>query len=123
MICMLVLLSLLEWKPLAKMKLVVDLCLGNKVWDTLFYLHGESDVGASWACSMATLDFMEEGSVVALEGVLIITQLRKGCLVGVTWSSLGTQWMNGLSYPIGALHSLENLVIEGCSGMLMELGH
>ena len=43
MICMLVFLSLLEWKPLVKMRMVVDLSLGIKVWDTLFYLPGESD--------------------------------------------------------------------------------
>ena len=46
MIYMLVFLSLLEWKPLVKMKVVVDLSLGIKVWDTLFYLPRESDVGA-----------------------------------------------------------------------------
>ena len=46
MICMLVFLSLLEWKPLVKMKVVVDLSLGIKVWDTLFYLPRESDAGA-----------------------------------------------------------------------------
>ena len=40
---MLVFLSLLEWKPLVKMKVVVDLSLGIKVWDTHFYLPGESD--------------------------------------------------------------------------------
>ena len=30
-----------------KLKLVVDLCFDNKVWDTLFYLLGESDARAS----------------------------------------------------------------------------
>ena len=45
---MLVFLSLLEWKPLVKMKMVVDLSLGIKVWDTLFYLPRESNAGASW---------------------------------------------------------------------------
>ena len=39
-------LSPLEWKPLVKMKMVVALSLGIKVWDTLFYLLRESDVGA-----------------------------------------------------------------------------
>ena len=37
----------MEWKPLVKMKLVVDLCLGIKVCYILFYLHRESDAGAS----------------------------------------------------------------------------
>ena len=46
-ISMLVFLSLLEWKPLVKMNMVVSLSLGIKVWDTLFYLSRESDVGAS----------------------------------------------------------------------------
>ena len=41
MIYMLVFLSLLEWKPLVKMRMVVDLSLGIKVWDTFFYLLGE----------------------------------------------------------------------------------
>ena len=41
------LLNLMKWKPLAKMNLVADLSLGIKVWDILFYLPGESDVGAS----------------------------------------------------------------------------
>ena len=48
MICMLVFLYLLEWKPLVKMKMVGDLSLGIKVWDKLFYLPGESGAGASW---------------------------------------------------------------------------
>ena len=30
----------------------VDLSLGIKVWDTLFYLPRESDAGASWFCSV-----------------------------------------------------------------------
>ena len=46
MMCRLVFLSLLEWKPLVKMKLVVDISLGIKVWDIVFYLPRESDVGA-----------------------------------------------------------------------------
>ena len=46
MICMLVFLSLLEWKPLVKMKMVFYLSLGIKVWDTLFYLLRESNAGA-----------------------------------------------------------------------------
>ena len=41
------LLNLMKWKPLVKMKLVVDLSLGIKVWDILFYLPGEFDAGAS----------------------------------------------------------------------------
>ena len=44
---MLVFLSLLEWKPLVKMKMMGDLSWGIKVWDTLFYLLGESNAGAS----------------------------------------------------------------------------
>ena len=56
MMCRLVFLSMLEWKPLVKMKLVVDLSLGIKVWDTLFYLPGESDVGASWVFLVTTLE-------------------------------------------------------------------
>ena len=54
LICILVFLSLLEWKPLVKMKMVGDLSLGIKVWDTLFYLPGESDAGASGFCSVTT---------------------------------------------------------------------
>ena len=45
MMCRLLFLSLLEWKPLVKMKMVFDLSLGIKVWDILFYLLGESDAG------------------------------------------------------------------------------
>ena len=37
----------MNWKPLVKMKLVVDLSLSIKVWGILFHLPGESDVGAS----------------------------------------------------------------------------
>ena len=37
----------MKWKPLVKMKLVVDLSLDIKEWDILFYLPGESDAGAS----------------------------------------------------------------------------
>ena len=48
MIFMLVFLSLLEWKPLVKMKMVVYLSLGIKVWDTLFYLPRKSDAGEFW---------------------------------------------------------------------------
>ena len=40
-------LTLMKWKPLVKMKLVADLSLAIKVWDILFNLPGESDVGAS----------------------------------------------------------------------------
>ena len=35
-ICMVDFLSLLRWKPLVKMKMVIDLSFGVKVWDTLF---------------------------------------------------------------------------------------
>ena len=35
----------------------VDLSLGIKVWDTLFYLPGESDARASWFYSVTTLEF------------------------------------------------------------------
>jgi len=64
----LVFLSLLEWKPLVKMKVVVDLSLGIKVWDKLFYLPGESDVGASRVFLVTTLEFMGGCSIVSLEG-------------------------------------------------------
>ena len=37
----------LEWKPLVKMKIVVDISFGVKVWDTLFYLPSESNARAS----------------------------------------------------------------------------
>ena len=62
---MLIFLSLLEWKPLVKMKLVGDLSLGIKVWDTLFYLLGESDARASWFFLVTTLDFMGGESMVS----------------------------------------------------------
>ena len=68
MIFMLFFLSLLEWRPLVKMKMVVDLSLGIKVWDTLFYLPGESDAGASRVYLVTTLEFMGGGLVVSLEG-------------------------------------------------------
>ena len=68
MICILVFLSLLEWKPLVKMKMVGDLSLGIKVWDTLFYLPGESDARASWVFLVTTLEFMGGGSMVSLKG-------------------------------------------------------
>ena len=54
MICRLVCLSLCRWKPLVKMKMVGDFSLGIKVWDTLFYLPGESDAGAYGFCSVTT---------------------------------------------------------------------
>ena len=54
LICILLFLSLLEWKPLVKMKMVGDLYLDIKVWDTLFYLPGESDAGASRFCLVTT---------------------------------------------------------------------
>ena len=62
---------MLEWKPLVKMKMVVDLSLGIKVWDTLLYLPRESDVGASWVFLVTTLEFMGGGSIVSLEGSCI----------------------------------------------------
>ena len=46
-ICMVVLLSLLRWKPLVEMKMVLYLSFDIKVWDTLFYLPRESDAGVS----------------------------------------------------------------------------
>ena len=65
---MLVFLSLLEWRYLVKIKMVVDLSLCIKVWDTLFYLRWEFDAGASWVCLVTTLDFTGGGLVVALKG-------------------------------------------------------
>lgn len=47
MICMLVFLPPLEWKPLVRMKMGINISFGIKVWDTLFNLPGESDTGAS----------------------------------------------------------------------------
>ena len=41
------LLNLTKWKILVKINLVADLSLRIKVWDILFYLPKESDVGAS----------------------------------------------------------------------------
>ena len=43
----LVLLTLMKWNPLVKMKLVVDLSLGIRVWDIIFYLPREFDAEAS----------------------------------------------------------------------------
>ena len=68
MICMLVFLSLLEWKPLVKMKMVVALSLGFKVWDTLFYLPREFDARESWVFLVTTLEFMGGGSMVSFKG-------------------------------------------------------
>ena len=58
------LLTLMKWKPVVKMKLVVYLSLGIKVWDILFYLLGESNVGASsldfcWAMLFMVRNFLE----------------------------------------------------------------
>ena len=39
-------LSLIEWKNFVKMKMVSNLSLGIKAWETLFYLPGESDTRA-----------------------------------------------------------------------------
>ena len=77
MMCRLVFFSLLEWKPLVKMKMVFSLSLGIKVWDTLFYLPGESNAGASCFCSVATLEFMGGGSVVTLVDAWTSTWLKK----------------------------------------------
>ena len=45
---MLVFLSLLEWKPLVKMKMVVDFFIGNQsVGHTFLFTPGEFYVGAS----------------------------------------------------------------------------
>ena len=41
-------LVLLRWKLVVKMKMVLYLSFDIKVWDTLFYLPRESDVGASY---------------------------------------------------------------------------
>lgn len=60
--------SLLEWKPLVKMKMVFYLSLGIKVRDTLFYLPSESNARESLVFSVTTLDFMRGGLVVSLEG-------------------------------------------------------
>ena len=60
MIFMFILLSLLEWKPLVKMKMVGDLSLGIKVWDKIFYLPREFDVGASWFYSVTSSSSWEE---------------------------------------------------------------
>ena len=62
MICILVFLSLLEWKSLVKINMVIVLSLGIKLWDTLFFLPGEFDAGASWFFSVTTLEFMGGGS-------------------------------------------------------------
>ena len=51
-----------------KMKMVFYLSLVIRVWETLFYLPGESDAGASWVFLVTTLEFMGEGSMVALKG-------------------------------------------------------
>lgn len=37
----------MKWKPLVKMKMVVDISFGIKVWCTLFYLTRESYARAS----------------------------------------------------------------------------
>ena len=59
------------------MMMVIDISLGTKVWDTLFYLLGESNTGASWVCPVTTLEFMGGGMVVALERAWTSTQLKK----------------------------------------------
>ncbi len=42
-----VILYLMDWKPLVKMKLVAEISLSIKVWDILFYLSREFDAGPS----------------------------------------------------------------------------
>ena len=51
------LLVLVEMEAFGEDEYGVDLSLGIKVWDTLFYLPGESDAGASWFYSVTTLEF------------------------------------------------------------------
>ena len=85
----LIFLSPLEWKPLVKMKMVLDLSLDIKMCDTLFYLLGDYDARASWVFSVATLEFMEESSIVALEGAWTGAQHALGAWHGLwslTWS-------------------------------------
>ena len=60
MMCRLVLLSLLRWKPLVKMKMVANLSFGIKLWDTLFYLPRESDVGVSSMRNLKKIKKLEE---------------------------------------------------------------
>ena len=55
------LLTLIKWKPLVKINMVVDLSLGIKVWDTLFYLLVESDVGTSRLDFGGVILFMVRG--------------------------------------------------------------
>ena len=50
-------LVLVEVEAFGKDEDGVDVSLGIKVWDTLFYLPGESDAGASWFYSVTTLEF------------------------------------------------------------------
>ena len=88
---MLVFLSLLEWKPLVKMKVVVDLSLGIKVWDTLFYLPGESDAGASGVFLVTTLEFMGGGSIVSLEGSC--TSARHTLELGMVYVARHGLWL------------------------------
>ncbi len=109
MICRLVFLSLLEWKPLVKIKMVVDLSLGIKVWDTLSYLPREFDVGDSWIFLVTTLEFLGGGLVVALEGAWTGTQLKKDwcltCSRSSTWSmDLNMVWELNMVY--GTRHGL-----------------
>ena len=61
------LLVLLEVEAFGEDEDGVDLSLGIKVWDTLFYLPRESDAGASWVFSVTTLEIRGGGLVVSLE--------------------------------------------------------
>ena len=70
------LLTLMKWKPLVKMKLVADLSLGIKVWDTIFYLPWESDVGA------LSLDF----------GGFILFMVRD--VLETHWGTFSYVWIN-----------------------------
>ena len=78
MMCRLVFVSLLELKTLVK------------VWDIIFYLPRESDVGASWVFLVTTLELMGGGSVVAMEDAWTSTLLKKGwclaCFGKSAWS-------------------------------------
>ena len=97
-----------------KMKLVVDLSFCIKVWDTLFYLHGEFDAGASWVFSVTNLEFMGGGLVVSLEGYFTSSQNSLGAwysLWSFAWSGSST-WSMELSMVLelgmvyGAQHGL-----------------
>ena len=86
----------MDWKPLVKMMLVEKFYLVIKVWETLFYLLGEFDAGASWVYSMTTLEFLEGFSIVSLECSLVFTkcsQHMRSCSFDVAQSSLWSSWL------------------------------